>query len=152
MTIYLGADHGGFGQKEGIRVYLEERGFQVEDCGAYELDPEDDYPVFALCVAEKVAEDPKNRRGILFCRNGIGVSIVANKVDGVRAAHAETEEIARTSREDDNTNVLTVAADYIDEMDVQRIVDTWLETEFSGQERHNRRIQMIAEIENTSSE
>ena len=147
MTIYLGADHGGFEQKEQLRVYLEERGYAVEDCGAHELDPDDDYPEFAHCVAEKVAENPEVDRGIVLCRNGIGVSIVANKTDGVRCAHAESEEIARSSRADDDTNVLSIAADYIDEMDVQRIVDTWLETEFSGEDRHKRRLRMIEEIE-----
>lgn len=153
MKVYLGADHGGFAHKEKVKVHLREAGYSVEDCGAHQLDPDDDYPLFAKCVAMKVAEDlTYEARGVVFCRNGIGVSVVANKVAGVRAAHVMNEEIARTSRADDDTNVLAIPADYLSEDEVIRVVDTWLETEFSGEGRHKRRLKMITDMESGESE
>lgn len=151
MKVYLGADHGGYALKERIKEWLKEIGHEVEDCGAAELDTDDDYPVFAKCVGEKVARSRGVDRGIVFCRNGIGISIAVNKVHGIRCAHAESEEIARTSRADDNSNVLAIAADYIDEEDVMRVIETWLTAEFSGEERHKRRIAMVSEMEDNAA-
>jgi ribose 5-phosphate isomerase B len=147
MKVFLGADHGGYELKEKLKTWLVGEGHEVEDCGAHAPDPQDDYPQFARCVAEKVAENVAEHRGIVLCRNGIGVSVVANKVMGVRCAHAETTEVARTSRADDDTNVLALAADYVQEQEAKDIAKVWLETPFSGEARHVRRLEQVNDME-----
>ncbi len=142
MKVYLGADHGGFERKEHIKSYLDGLGYDVEDAGAHTLDTQDDYPQFAKEVAGKVAADADSR-GILFCRSGIGMDITANKVRGARCAQIFTVEMAKKSREHNDANVLSIATDYIPEEDVLEIVKTWLETPFSKDERHARRIAQI---------
>jgi len=147
MKVFLGADHGGYDLKEKVKTWLIGEGHEVEDCGAKVPDPQDDYPQYAQCVAEHVSANVVEHKGILLCRNGIGVSVVANKVMGVRCAHAETVEIARTSRVDDDTNVLALAADYMQEEEAKTIIKTWLTTPFSGEARHVRRLEQINELE-----
>ena len=143
--IYLASDHAGFDRKEMIKKYLTDQDVEVKDFGAAKMDPEDDYPDFAHPLAEAVATD--NVRGIVFCGNAQGVCIVANKVDGVRAAVGYDIFAAETSREDDNTNVLCIPGrDLSDEL-VKEIVDTWLATEFTGEERHKRRLDKVSKIE-----
>ncbi|MDP3963553.1 MAG: RpiB/LacA/LacB family sugar-phosphate isomerase [bacterium] len=148
--IYLGADHGGFALKERIKAFLTGKGLEVADKGNVILDPDDDYPDFALDVSEAVAKNPSLHRGILVCRNGIGMSVVANKVKGVRCSHAESVEVARTSRLDDDTNVLALPADHFEESEALKVVETWLETPFSGADRHKRRLKKIDDIERKS--
>lgn len=149
MIIYLGADHRGYAHKEQLKSHLKDAGFSVEDCGAHALNTDDDYPVFAKCVAEKVAQDPE-ARGIVLCGSGVGVDIVANKFDGVRAALVENVTAAASSRVDDNANVLALAADFLDEAQTLAIADAWLAAEFSGEARHRRRLSQIEEIEETN--
>lgn len=145
--IYLGADHGGFKLKERIKAFLAGRGLDAVDMGNELYDPDDDYPDYARRVAEAVAQEPGIHRGVLICRNGIGMSVVANKIPGVRCSHAANIEIARTSRLDDNTNVLALPADHLSESEALAIVDVWLQTPFSGAERHQRRLKKIDELE-----
>lgn len=144
-NIYLASDHAGFERKEMIKEYLMGKGYEIQDFGARDLDPKDDYPDFALPLAEAVARDEE--RGILFCGNAQGVCIVANKVDGVRAALGYNIFSARTSREDDNTNVLCVPGRDLTDDEAKEIVDTWLSTEFTGEERHLRRLDKVKKIE-----
>lgn len=143
--IYLGADHRGFKLKEKIKKWLDEWGYEYQDLGASELDPNDDYPVYAAKVAENMAEP--DDKGILVCGSGVGVDDVANKFDGIRSGLAINKEQIEAARSDDNINVLAIAADYMTEEDSQEVVKVFLETEFSDEERFNRRLAEIGEIE-----
>ena len=145
--IYFGADHRGYKLKEALKVYLKELDFNFEDLGALELNPEDDYPDYAVLVAKKVSEDPENNRGILICSSGVGVDVVANKFKSVRSALLFNPEQARMSRNDDNANVLSLSADFTDENSAKEILKIWLETPFSFLERHSRRVEKIKKIE-----
>ena len=143
--IYLGTDHRGFALKEKIKQWLSEWGYQYEDMGAFEYNQDDDYPDFAKAVAEKVAAE-SDTRGILVCGSGVGVIIVANKIKGIRAGTAISAPQMKDSVSDENTNVLGISADYLSEQ-AQEIVKAFLETNFSGEERHIRRINKIKELE-----
>ena len=145
--IYFGADHRGYKLKEALKIYLKELGYDYEDLGAFELNPDDDYPDFALAVASKVAENPEENRGILICGSGVGVDIVANKIRNIHSALGFDAKQAQMSRNDDNTNVLSLSADFISESLAKEIVKIWLETPFSGFEHHARRIEKIKNIE-----
>ncbi len=145
--IYLAADHGGFNLKEELKKNFDEVGIKYEDLGASELTPSDDYPDFAIPAAKKVSEDPKNNKAILICRSGTGEAIVANKFPGVRASISWTVEQAKKAREHENANALAIPADYISTEEAKEIVGTWLNTEFTNEERHKRRLGKIAEID-----
>ena len=145
--IYIGADHRGYKLKEALKIYLQELNYVWEDLGAKELNPDDDYSDFALAVAKKVAENPEENRGILICGSGVGVDVVANKIKNIRSALCFNVKQAQTSRNDDNTNVLSLSADFISEDLAKEIVKIWLETPFSGLGHHARRIEKIKEIE-----
>ncbi len=146
--IYLATDHRGYALKEELKKYLGGAGHEVEDVGAFAYDENDDYPDFAALAAEKVSEHPETNRAILLCGSGHGVDIVANKFRGVRAALCWNPAVAKQSREHDNANVLALAADWLTEEQAQEIVRSWLEAEFSGEERHKRRVEKINGIEN----
>src|SRR5258708_3730845 len=143
MKIFVGADHGGFMLKEKIKNWLTQEKYEVEDCGAFELNPADDYPDFGFAVAEKVARDAESR-GIAFCRSDAGVVIAANKVPGVRAVDGYDVTRTKHARNDNNANVLGISADWLNEKQTKENVKAFLETPFSNQERHIRRIQKIA--------
>ncbi len=146
--IYLGADHRGFELKEKIKTWLSEWGYQYEDLGALEYNKDDDYPDFAKAVAEKViGVDAEGNRGILICGSGIGVAIAANKIKGIRAGTAISAEQLHDSVNDEDTNVLALSADYLSEEQAQTIAKSFLETKFSGEERHVRRINKIKALE-----
>lgn len=147
MLIYLGADHRGFKLKESLTNFLKNQGFKVVDVGNDKYDENDDYPDFAALVARQVAQDTIDRRGIVICGSGAGVDIVANKFDGVRSVLAINVEQAQKSRSDDDTNVLSLAADFIKEEEAIKILDLWLKTSFSGEEKYKRRIAKINKIE-----
>jgi len=146
MKIALGADHAGFELKEKIRQHLVDKGIQVDDRGTNSTDSVD-YPDFALAVGEQVAAK-KSDYGILVCGAGIGMSIAANKVAGIRAANVHSEVEAQLSREHNNANVLALGARLLDEPAALTIVDRWLNTTFAGG-RHNRRVEKISEIESS---
>jgi ribose 5-phosphate isomerase B len=145
MKIALGADHAGFELKEKIKQRLATEGITVDDRGTNST-ASVDYPDYARAVAEEVAAN-KADLGILVCSTGIGMSIAANKVPGVRAAKVDTEFEAERSREHNDANVLTLGADTVSADEAMKIVDTWMKTPFSNGERHERRVQKIAAIE-----
>ncbi|MBI2676812.1 MAG: RpiB/LacA/LacB family sugar-phosphate isomerase [Candidatus Yanofskybacteria bacterium] len=162
--IYLGADHRGFELKEKAKQWLSELGYQYEDCGAFVYDKDDDYPDFARAVAEKVHQGSTLMdRGILICGSGIGVCIAANKIKGIRAGTAASPEQVKASVNDEDLNILCLSADYLPNADLpasrlgsrpwqagvaaKEIIKTFLETKFSGEERHKRRIDKIEQLE-----
>lgn len=149
QKIFLGSDHAGFELKEHIKKYLIKSGFNVGDKGSYKLDPQDDYPDFIVPVAKKVAENPENSRGIIFGASGQGEAIAANKVKGARAAlyHGGNLDIVKLSRTHNNSNILSLGARFLTKEQAAEAVKLWLSTDFSGEERHARRIKKIDNIE-----
>lgn len=143
MKIALGSDHGGFNYKEKIKNVLFSQGVEVVDVGTNSTDS-CDYPVFAKKVAGMVASG-QVERGILVCGTGIGMSIVANKFSGVRAALCSDLFSAKATREHNDSNILCLGERVISEDLMLKIVGVWLNTPFSGDERHIRRISMIEE-------
>lgn len=146
MKIYLATDHGGFELKELIKNYLVGKGFDVEDCGNFQKDPDDDYPDWISKGAEKVSKDPSSL-GIFFGRSGAGECIVANKFKNVRAAVGYNSQNVELSRAKNNANVLCIGADFVNSEQVKEFVDLFLNTTFSNEERHIRRINKIVSIE-----
>ena len=143
-TIALGADHAGFQLKEALKSWLIEHGYQVVDHGTHSTESVD-YPDYAAQVAEAVA-DHKVERGVLVCGTGIGMTIAANKVPGVRAALCSDIYTARMSREHNDANVLTLGGRLMGPEMALDILKMWLETGFVG-DRHRRRIGKIADLE-----
>lgn len=139
--IYIASDHGGFKLKQKLIPYLEKRGYKVKDMGPYEYKKDDDYPDYVLPLARKVAKTKS--KGIVICRNGQGVCIAVNKIKGIRGVTGFSVKEARTTREDDNANVLSLPADYLSTMKAKKIARTWLETPFSNKARHKRRLAKI---------
>ena len=144
MKIALGAAHAGFELKNQIREHLIQRGVTVEDKGTNSAES-CDYPDFARAVAEDVAQHLADS-GILVCGTGIGMSIVANKVPGIRAARVTTDFEAQMAREHNDANVLTLGARVVAETAALHIVDTWLNTQFAGG-RHQLRVNKISAVE-----
>ncbi len=145
MKVAVGADHGGYELKEKIKDFLREKGYEVVDFGT-NSDASVDYPEIAYPLAKAVAEG-KCERGILICGTGIGMSLVANKVKGVRAALCSDVYSARYSVLHNNANVLTFGGRVIGEGLAKEIVNAWLSESFSKEERHVRRVNKIKEIE-----
>ena len=141
--IALGCDHGGYGLMQDVIKHLEERGLEYKNYGCYSEESVD-YPVYAKKVAHAVA-DGECERGILICGTGIGISITANKIKGIRAALCSDTFSAHATREHNDANILAMGARVVGEGLALDIVDTFLETEFSNDERHIRRINMIEE-------
>lgn len=144
-TIYLGADHAGFALKEKIKEWLKDWGYIFEDKGAFSLDEQDDYPDFIAPVAQAVAENPVERRGIVLGGSGQGEAMVCNRFSGVRAAvyYGGNLEIVRLSRQHNDANVLALGARFVTEKEAKEAVRIWLETLFTEEERHKRRIRKI---------
>jgi ribose 5-phosphate isomerase B len=145
MKIAIGADHAGFSLKEQLRQKLAQEGHEVVDFGT-ESDASCDYPDFAQPVARDVAQG-RSDRGILVCSTGIGMAIAANKVDGVRAAPAQSDDEVKFTREHNDANVLTLGAKYLDQNRAMELIHRFLNTEFAGG-RHARRVAKIAQLEN----
>jgi len=143
-TVYMGSDHAGFNLKKYLIPYLEKTGYNPVDIGNTEYNQGDDYPDYALKLAEKVASE--NGRGILVCNNGIGVCIVANKVRGIRAVNAYSPLIAVQSRQHNDSNILCLGQNFITPDLAKKTVSAWLETEFGPEERHHRRVEKINNI------
>jgi ribose 5-phosphate isomerase B len=144
--IYLGSDHGGFELKEKIKKFLDKNKYKYVDMGNKVFDKGDDYPDYAFKVAEKVAKE-KNAVGILFCRSSEGMIIAANKVKNIRAASVFNEKSARLSREHNDANVIALPGDWMNEKDAEKILKTFLDSKFSSEERHVRRIKKISDYE-----
>lgn len=145
MKIAVACDHGALELKNKVKAHLEAQGHEVEDFGTHTL-ASCDYPDFAAPAAKAVAEG-KCDKGIVMCTTGIGVSIVANKVDGVRCALLHDLMTAKLTREHNDTNVMALGAGVVGEMLALQLVDTWLGTEFSHNERHQRRIDKVMALE-----
>ena len=141
--IGIGSDHGGYGLKEKVKKHLEERGLAYKDFGTYST-ASCDYPVYGRAVAKAVASGECDR-GIIICGTGIGISITANKVKGIRAALCSDCFSAQATREHNDANILAMGARVLGDGLAMKIVDTFLDTPFSGDERHVRRISMIEE-------
>jgi ribose 5-phosphate isomerase B len=144
-TVVVGSDHAGFEIKERLKKLLEESGYRVDDVGPYEVDPDDDYPDYAEKVALKV-RGKRGGRGILTCGTGIGASIAANKIPGIRAALVSNAEEARLSREHNDANLLVFGGWGESRKALPEILDAWLHAKFQGG-RHRRRVNKIARIE-----
>lgn len=139
--VYIGSDHAGYNLKEKLRVYLSDLGYEVEDKGAFSFDPNDDYPDFIKPVAIAVVND-KNSFGIILGGSGEGEQMVANKVDGIRAAeyYGGDLDIVRLAREHNNANILSLGARFLNEEQARNALKIFLETPFSREVRHERRI------------
>lgn len=143
MKIFIASDHGGFKLKEEIKESIEG---QVFDLGPEQLDPADDYPVFAFRVAKKVSQEPDSI-GLLLCRSGSGMVIAANKVQGIRAVDVYNQEIAEHAISDNHANVFAFGADFLTKAEVLACLDTILHTQADQDERHLRRIKQISDYE-----
>lgn len=144
MRIYIGADHNGFFLRNSLISYLKRAGYDVIDEGDVKLDPHDDFPVFALKVVKDVlgshGHDP---RGILICGSGQGMCMAANRFKGIRACIGYDRESVKSSRTDDDSNVLCLAADVLKKDQANVLVETWLNTPFDGSARFRRRLQEL---------
>ena len=145
MKIAIGCDHGALELKNTVKAHLEKQGHQVQDFGTHTLDS-CDYPDFAAAAARAVANG-ECERGIVLCTTGIGVSIAANKIKGIRCALLSDVMSARLTREHNDTNMMAIGAGVVGQMLALEIVDTWVGTEFSNQERHQRRIDKVMGLE-----
>jgi ribose 5-phosphate isomerase B len=146
MRIYVGSDHAAFELKNRVVEHLRDAGNQVVDCGPAAYDAQDDYPVYVLRAAVRVAAD-SGSLGVVLGGSGNGEQMAANKVTGVRAALAFSEETARLAREHNDANVLSLGARMYSEQDALRFLDAFVATPFSGDERHRRRLAMLAAYE-----
>jgi len=148
MVIYIGGDHRGFALKESLKDYLKQNGYEVVDVGAASFEEGDDYPDYAAAVSARISSDAYGAsRGIVICGSGVGVCIVANKYPNVRAGLVLNSDQAYLAKNDDDINVLCMASDFTDEASAKMIVASWLQTTFSGEERHKRRLRKIQEVE-----
>ena len=165
MKVYLATDHTGFELKEKLKPFLQSKGYEVEDCGAYSYEKEDDYPDFIGKAAEAVGKDPKNSRGIIFGGSGQGEAMTANKIKGVRCAlfytpaiptqavniegalSTDSFEMLKLTREHNEANVLSIGIRFVKEEDVYKAVLIWLEAPDPTNERHLRRIEKIKALE-----
>ncbi len=144
--IYLGADHRGFELKDKIAKWLFEWKHEFTDIGALALDPHDDYTKYAEEVGSLVGKED-GASGVLICGSGVGVDIVANKFDGVRASIGKSPAQVKAGRSDDDMNILVLAADYTEEEEAKEMLKSFLETRFSGKSRYEKRLQEIDKIE-----
>ena len=144
MIIALGCDHGGYALKEHLKTYLEAQGHTLEDFGCFSTES-CDYPDFGAAAARAVASG-KCERGIVICTTGIGISIAANKIKGIRCAHCQDAFEAELTRRHNNANMLAIGAGFTGEKLAERMADVFLTTEFDGG-RHARRVDKISALE-----
>lgn len=147
MKVYLGSDHGGFKLKEAVKQWLNQQKIECEDLGNTIYDPVDDFVDFGVKVAKRVQKGLG--KGILFCRAG-GMALVANKFKGVEAVEVWSLETARHAKEHRDANVLGIPADYVDEEQVCAMIKVWLEAKVRPEEKYQRRIDKIKQIENNN--
>lgn len=143
--IALGCDHGGYALMQSVKKYLEEKGLEYKDYGTYS-EESCDYPIYGEAVAKAIVNGECDK-GIIICGTGIGISIAANKVKGIRAALCHNEFTAQMCREHNNAQIVSMGARVLEEDMALRIVDTFLNTEFAGG-RHENRVNKLMEIEN----
>ncbi|MCA9371761.1 RpiB/LacA/LacB family sugar-phosphate isomerase [Candidatus Woesebacteria bacterium] len=147
MTVFIGADHNGFALKNTLIDYLHEKNIRIEDLGNYDYDPEDDHPDFAQAVGKAVLQNPDDFRGIVICGSGIGVSIAANRLNGIYCALGFNEEQVKHGRANDHINVLALPAEHITDEEAKGMVDIFLHTEKNPKEKYLRRIKKIDQIQ-----
>lgn len=145
MKIFIGADHAGFELKNALREHLFHSEHEVEDVGALTLDQDDDYPRYAYQVATKVLGED-DAVGILICGSGQGMTIAANRLNGIRAALAWDKQSAVASKQDDDSNILSLPARFLDQAAAFDIVDAWLEAEFKADPKYKRRLDELGDI------
>lgn len=145
MRIAIGSDHRGFNLKEKLIEFLRKEGYKVKDFGTHNVLKSCDYPGIGYRLAKGVSSG-KIKRGILICKTGIGFSIIANRVRGIRAALCHNLESAKLSREHNDSNILVLGANFVKEEMAKKMVKLWLQTEFLGG-RHTRRVRQIEDIE-----
>lgn len=144
MKIYIGADHRGFEMKEELVSWLQEAGHEVVDCGNDQLDPEDDFVDYGFAVAKKVAADATDEsRGIGICGSGIGMSIAANRVKGVRCGLSHNAKHVEHARQNDHINMLALASEWVSLDEAKEIITAFLNTEMSPKEKYARRAQKL---------
>jgi ribose 5-phosphate isomerase B len=147
MQIFIGSDHAGYELKEKLKIFLKSLDYKVVDKGAFSLNEDDDYPDFVVPVAEEVVSNIGSL-GIILGGSGQGEQISANKIDGVRAIeyYGGNLDIVKLGREHNNANILSLGARFINEEDAKKAVKIFLETQFSNESRHKRRINKISKI------
>ena len=150
MVIGIAADHGGFELKQQLAILLREAGHHVVDFGDHSLQPNDDYPDFAIPLARAIA-DGRMDRGVAICGSGVGVCVAANKVPGVRACLIHESFSAHQGVEDDNLNLICLGGQVLDTADAWELVQIFLAARFSGAERHLRRLAKVAALETDPS-
>ena len=150
MKVWLGADHAGFKKKETVKIWLESEGYEVEDVGVFDEKEKVDFVDFAILVASELEEDEKDR-GVLFCRNGFGMVMAANRFNKVRCGFGFDVEAIKKGRKDDDINCMAIPSDYIEEEKIKEMVKVMLETDFSGEERFKRRVEKLSLTEGCGS-
>lgn len=162
MKIFVATDHAGFELKEAIVPFLEDIGFEVIDKGVYVKDPEDDYPDFVSLAAREVSSDPEKTRAIVFGYSGQAEAMASNKFPNVRAAvyygeipplaenskKGDTTDLITATREDNDSNVLSIGAGFVKGSEAKEVIKKWLESPFKGEERHIRRIVKLNNLPN----
>ena len=148
QLIILTSDHNGFRYKNQFKDYLLKLKYDVVDMGNVVLDPDDDYVDFAIRAGKKVSLG--NARGIFVCGSGVGMSIAANKVNGVRAFNATSIKLAKMAKADDDTNVICIGSKNVNIGMAKRIIKIWLSTSFKGQKKYKRRVEKIKGYEKSS--
>lgn len=147
MKVGIAADHGGFHLKEMVTEWLLSLGYEVEDYGAYALDDTDDYPDFVVPLAHAVVSG-EVARGIAICGSGVGASIAANKVKGIRAALIHDSFSAHQGVEDDDMNMMCLGGRVIGSKAAEELITSFLKATYIGAERHNRRLEKVKQLEN----
>lgn len=146
MKIIIASDHAGFETKQSLIDYLSESGHEIEDLGPLEYNSTDDYPDFVAPAMQNVQKDDESL-GIVLCKNGVGVSMLANKFKGIRAALCFNAEQAKSSKIDDNANVLAISTQFLSQDEIPNVVDSFLNTPFGNAERHLRRLDKVVLVE-----
>lgn len=153
MIIYIGSDHRGYKLKEKLKNWLLEWKYDYEDMGPFEYNKDDDYPDFATAVGKAVVlslSKGQSARGILICGSGVGIDVVANKIDGVRAGTISNPKQAQAAVHDEDLNVLTLSSDFLNENEAKDIVKAFVEAHYEKTERYERRLDKIKKIEETN--
>ena len=146
MKIIISCDHRGFETKQSLISILTEKGYEIEDLGPLEYNSADDYPNFIVPAMETL-QKAEDSLGIIMCKNGVGVSILANKFKGIRAALCFNKDQAKSAKTDDNANVIALPTDFLTEKEIFEIIQVFIETPFSNLERHVRRLEKVSSIE-----
>ena len=148
MTVFIGADHRGYELKQSLIQWIKEKGISLTDCGNSVYDPEDDYPDYTHTVVQNVKKSGEDAFGIVICGSGMGVCIAANKEKGIRCGLGINPLQVKHGRDADNINVLAIASDVVSVQEAKEMVEMFLQTPFSNEERHVRRLNKIEKLTN----